>query len=41
MLGHGGQRIGIDPVSDKMLIAFAWSPEDQVLTLFNSWSRGK
>ena len=41
MLGHGGQRIGIDPVSDKMLIAFAWSPEDQVLTLFNNWSRGK
>lgn len=41
MLGFGGQRIGIDPVSDKILIAFAWSPEDQVLTLFDNWNRGK
>jgi len=39
MLGFGGQRIAIDPVSDKMLITFAWSPEDQVLNLFNSWNR--
>jgi CubicO group peptidase (beta-lactamase class C family) len=39
MLGFGGQRIAIDPVSDKMMITFAWSPEDQVLTLFNTWNR--
>jgi len=39
MLGFGGQRIAIDPVTDKMMITFAWSPEDQVLTLFNSWNR--
>ena len=39
MLGFAGQRIAIDPVSDKMLITFAWSPEDQVLTLFNNWNR--
>jgi len=39
MLGFGGQRIAIDPLSDKILITFAWSPEDQVLTLFNNWNR--
>lgn len=39
MLGFAGQRIAIDPVTDKMLITFAWSPEDQVLTLFNNWNR--
>ena len=39
MLGFGGQRIAIDPVSDKMMIAFAWSPEEQAFTLFNTWNR--
>jgi CubicO group peptidase (beta-lactamase class C family) len=39
MLGFGGQRIAIDPVTDRILITFAWSPEDQVLTLFNNWNR--
>jgi len=39
MLGFAGQYIAIDPVTDKMLITFAWSPEDQVLTLFNNWNR--
>lgn len=39
MLGFGGQRIAIDPVTDRILITFAWSTEDQVLTLFNNWNR--
>jgi hypothetical protein len=39
MLGFGGQRIAIDPVADKMMITFAWSPEEQAFTLFNTWSR--
>lgn len=39
MLGFGGQRIAIDLVSDKMMINFAWIPEVQALSLFNTWSR--
>jgi CubicO group peptidase (beta-lactamase class C family) len=39
MLGFGGQRIAIDPVSDKMMVTFAWSPEEQASALFNSWNR--
>ena len=39
MLGFGGQRIAIDPVSDKMMITFAWSPEEQAFALFNTWNR--
>jgi CubicO group peptidase (beta-lactamase class C family) len=39
MLGFGGQRIAIDPVTDKILINFSWSPEAQVLTLFHDWNR--
>ena len=39
MLGFGGQRIAIDPVSDKMMITFAWSPEEQASALFKTWNR--
>jgi len=39
MLGFGGQRIAIDPVSDKILITFSWSVEEQAYTLFNTWNR--
>jgi len=41
MLGFAGQRIAIDPVTDKMLITFAWGLEAQVLTLFHNWNRSR
>ncbi len=40
MLGFGGQRIGIDPVSGRILVGFAWQPDDGVFQLFRNWARG-
>ncbi|MEN9316314.1 MAG: hypothetical protein RIS35_2707 [Pseudomonadota bacterium] len=40
MLGFGGQRIGIDPVTRKILVSFAWRPEDEVFQLFRNWVDG-
>lgn len=39
MLGFGGQRIAIDPASDKMMVNFSWSVEEQAYSLFNTWNR--
>lgn len=40
MLGFGGQRIGIDPAGGKILVSFAWRPEDAVFQLFRNWVGG-
>lgn len=37
MQGFGGQRIGIDPESGKILVTFAWQPEDGAFQLFRNW----
>ena len=37
ILGFGGQRIGVDPASGRILVAFAWQPDDGVFQLFRNW----
>lgn len=37
MLGFGGQRIGMDPASEKIVVTFAWQPEEQTFDLFRRW----
>lgn len=39
MLGFGGQRIGIDPVTERILITFAWQPQAEAFELFRRWAR--
>lgn len=39
MLGYGGQRIAYDTKADKILITFAWKPEDRVFEFFNLWTQ--
>lgn len=39
MLGYGGQRVAIDPASDRIMITFATSPQDATLRLFTGWAR--
>lgn len=39
LLGFGGQRIGIDPASERILVTFAWQPQAEVFGLFNEFVR--
>ena len=39
MMGFGGQRIGIDPVSERIVVTFAWQPQSDVFSMFSRWAR--
>ena len=40
-VGYGGQRIGIDPKTEQILVVFSWAEDymDQVYDLFARWQR--
>lgn len=39
MLGFGGQRIGIDPATERILVTFSWQPQPEAFELFRRWAR--
>jgi CubicO group peptidase (beta-lactamase class C family) len=39
MLGYGGQRIGVDLASDRIMITFATSPQEATMRLYAGWVR--
>jgi len=40
-VGYGGQRVGIDPKSERIIVVFSWREDymDQVYNLFGQWQR--
>ena len=40
-IGHGGQRVGIDPKTERIIVVSSWREDymDQIYNLFGSWQR--
>jgi CubicO group peptidase (beta-lactamase class C family) len=40
-IGHGGQRVGIDPKTERIIVVSSWREDymDQIYNLFGAWQR--